>query len=59
MNYIKQLQHDNKDKDETIEKLREMLFELRKYALSDKFQGNCELSGYMNIRDVLLRTEEN
>jgi len=57
MNYIKQLQTDNKEKEQKINDLRDMIFELRSYVLSDKFKSNCELSGYVNIRDILLRTE--
>jgi hypothetical protein len=59
MNYIKRLQNENDEKEKTIEQLRDIMHELRLYMMSDKFQGNCDLSGYVNIRDVLLRLEEN
>lgn len=59
MNYIKQLQTDNGEQARTIEEMREMIADLRDYVLSDKFQSNCELSGYVNIRDILLRIGAN
>lgn len=59
MNYIKSLQVDIKLKEQKIKDLEDMIYELRKYVLSDKFNSGCELNGYVNIRDILLRTEEN
>jgi hypothetical protein len=57
MNFIKQLQSDNADKDQEIKDLRDAIGELRMYMLSDKFNSNCELNGYVNIKDILLRLE--
>jgi hypothetical protein len=57
MNYIKQLQDDKKDKEQKIEELEGMISELRSYMLSDKFNSGCELSGYVNIKDILLRLD--
>lgn len=58
MNYIKQLQQDILDKDQKIRELEEQIADLRAYMLSDKFQAEGDLQGYVNIKDVLLRIRQ-
>lgn len=60
MNYIKRLQTENIDKTAIIAGMREVILDLQRYLLSDKFKASPNdngLSGYVNINDVLKRTD--
>lgn len=57
-NYIKTLQEENKQKQETIDTLERGLNDLLRYINSEKFNGDGELSGYVNVRDIALRVNE-
>jgi uncharacterized protein YlxW (UPF0749 family) len=55
MNYIKQLQEGNQDKQNRIQELEDKIAEVLRYINSDKFQVEGELQGYVNIKDIALR----
>lgn len=58
MNYIKRLEADVQDRDERIEHLEEIIYNLKRYVNLDKFHCEGELQGYVNIKDVLLRLRD-
>lgn len=55
MNYIKQLQEDNQDKQNRIQELEDKIAEVMRYINSDKFKAEGDLQGYVNIKDIALR----
>lgn len=54
MNYIKRLETQRLDQIEKRMVNDEVIQDLTRYLLSEKFQ-NGELAGYVNVRDVLNR----
>ena len=58
MNYIKQLQQENKEHKTNLDKIRELVVEMECYMLSDKFHCGNELDGYVSTQDILHRVLE-
>jgi len=52
MNYIKQLQANNKEANEKSEKVDEIVTEIYNYVNSSKFNCGDDLDGYVNITDI-------
>lgn len=55
MNYIKQLEIDNKALLASIDLINQQINDLRIYLNSEKFRCGNELDSYVNVSDVLLR----
>lgn len=58
MNYIKKLQLEVENKQERINELEEIIFQLKRYVNLPKFHCEGELQGYVHIKDVLLRLND-
>jgi hypothetical protein len=59
MNHIEKLTRQNKLQSNQLAYLLDIIKDLRSYVMSDKFHGDHELAGYVNIVDVLNRTTTN
>lgn len=58
MNYIKRLKRENEAKQARIDRLEAALTDLDVYLTSNKFHSGHELDGYVNVKDIILRTTE-
>ena len=60
MNYIKQLQAENIEKAKEIERINQIILDLKVYLSLGKFTADyeSELFNYVNIKDVLQRIGE-
>jgi hypothetical protein len=57
-NYIHTLQDDNKELTEEVRRMREEVQLFRAHLQTAKFQGDNELSRYINVADVESRLQE-
>ena len=57
MNYITQLKSQISEQQQVIARYEEMVADLHRYLLSAKFRCGDPLDGYVNVSDVLRRTE--
>jgi hypothetical protein len=57
MNYIKRLEIENEEKQNRIQELEDRIHQLKVYLDNDKFKGEGDLQGYVNIRDIFLRLQ--
>lgn len=56
MNYIKQLQLDLEAANDENVRLNDIISDLRSYVQSSKFSAKGHLQGFVNVQDVLNRT---